>query len=76
MLGKIAAALIGERIGGKNKGAGGAVKGIVVETVAKKLIPTIAAAAILGYAYKKTKDILGREGPSYPSDASPSPPSA
>jgi hypothetical protein len=74
MLGKIAAAIIGDRLAGRNKGASGAVKGIVVETVAKRLIPTIAAAAILGYAYKKAKDYFDRE-PSYPSDASPSPPS-
>jgi hypothetical protein len=74
MLGKIAAAIIGERLAGRNKGASGAVKGILVETVAKRLIPTIAAAAVLGYAYKKAKSSLDRE-PSYPSDAEPSPPS-
>jgi hypothetical protein len=71
MLGKIAAAIIGERLAGRNKGASGAVKGIIVETVAKRLIPTIAAAAILGYAYKKANDYLDRE-PAYPSEATPS----
>jgi len=74
MLGKIAAAIIVERLAGKNRGASGAVKGILVETVAKRLVPTIAAAAVLGYAYKKVKGSLDR-GRSYPSDASPSPPS-
>ena len=74
MLGKIAAAMIGERLAGRNRGAGGAVKGILVETVAKRLIPTIAAAAVLGYAYKKVKGSLDRK-PSYPSGAEPSPPS-
>jgi hypothetical protein len=74
MLGKIAAAIVGEQLARKNKGASGAVKGILVETVAKRLIPTIAAAVVLGYAYKKTKDTLDRK-PSYPSDAEPSPPS-
>jgi hypothetical protein len=73
MLGKIAAAIVGERLAGRNKGASGAVKGIIVESVAKRLIPTIAAAAILGYAYKKAKDYLNRE-PAYPSEATPSPP--
>jgi hypothetical protein len=72
MLGKIAAALIGDRVAGRNKGASGAIKGILVETVAKKVIPTIAAAAILGFAYKKAKGFFGKEEPSYPSDASPS----
>jgi hypothetical protein len=80
MLGKIAAAIIGDRMSGRDKGASGAVKGIVIETIAKKLIPTIAAAAILGFAYKKAKDLyeeeFGGDEPSYPSDASPSSPSA
>jgi hypothetical protein len=80
MLGKIAAAIIGDRMAGKGKGASGAIKGILIETVAKKVIPTIAAAAILGYAYKKAKDLyeeeFGSEEPDYPSDASPSSPSA
>lgn len=75
MLGKIAGAVIGGRLAGKNKGASGAVKGILVESVAKRLIPTIAAAAVLGYAYKKAKGSLDREPPSYPSDAEPSSPS-
>ena len=76
MLGKIAAALIGERIGGKNKGASGAIKGILVETVAKKVVPTLAAAAILGFAYKKVKHVLDGGKPVYPSDSAPSPPPA
>ena len=74
MLGKIAAAIIGDRLAGKNKGAKGAIAGIAVETMAKRVIPAIAAAAVLGYAYKKVKGSLDR-GRSYPSDASPSPPS-
>lgn len=74
MLGKIAAAIIGERLAGKNKGAKGAIIGIAVETVAKRVVPAIAAAAVLGYAYKKAKDYLDRE-PVYPSEATPSPPS-
>ena len=74
MLGKIAAAMIGEKIAGRNKAAKGAIVGIAVETVAKRVIPAIAAAAVLGYAYKKVRSYSGRE-PSYPSDAEPSPPS-
>lgn len=75
MLGKIAGALIGERLAGKNNGARGAILGIVAETVVKRVIPTVAAAAILGFAYKKAKNALDGKEPSYPSDASPSPPS-
>jgi hypothetical protein len=75
MLGKIAAAIIGDRMAGKNSGASGAIKGVLVETVAKKVIPTVAAAAILGFAYKKARDYFDRR-PGYPSEASPSPPSS
>ena len=74
MLGKIAAAIIGDRLAGKNRGAKGAIVGIAVETVAKRVIPAIAAAAVLGYAYRKAKGSRDRE-PAYPSDAAPSPPS-
>jgi len=75
MLGKIAGAMIGAKIAGRNKGARGAVAGVAVETVAKRVIPAIAAAAILGYAFKKAKDgLAGRSLPTYPSGASPAPP--
>ena len=80
MIGKIAAALIGEKIAGRNKGAKGAILGIVGETLVRKVVPTIAAIAILGFAYKKAKDFLEEEfgdgEPSYPSEATPSSPSA
>jgi hypothetical protein len=80
MLGKIAGAIIGERIAGRNKGAKGAILGVVTETVVRKVVPTIAAIAILGFAYKKAKDFLeeefGGSEPSYPSEATPSSPSA
>ncbi len=80
MLGKIAGALIGERVAGRNRGAKGAILGIVAETVVRKVVPTIAAIAILSFAYKKARDFLDEEfgegEPSYPSDATPSSPSA
>lgn len=78
MFGKIAGALIGERMAGKGKGANGAILGIVAETVIKRVVPTIAAVAILGYACKKAKDLLGEKlgqsEPSYPPEATPSSP--
>ena len=75
MLGKIAAAMIGSRVTGRNKGATGAVAGVVVESLAKRVITALAAAVVLGYAYKKAKDVLGgNDAPAYPSEASPSPP--
>lgn len=78
MLGKIAGALIGERIAGKDKSAKGAILGVVAETVIKKVVPTIAAIAILGFAYKKARDFLeeefGDSEPDYPPEATPSSP--
>ena len=80
MLGKIAGALIGERIAGRNRGAKGAILGVVAETVIRKVVPTVAAIAILGFAYKKARDFLeeefGSSHPSYPSEATPSSPPA
>lgn len=76
MLGKIAGALIGEHFSKRKGSAKGAIVGVVAETVIKKVVPTIAAVAILAYAYKKAKDFLeeefGGDEPAYPSDASPS----
>ena len=77
MLGKIAGAMIGSRLAGRNKGASGAVAGVVVESLAKRVIPALAAAVVLGYAYKKAKKAFGGdEEPDYPSEASPAPPSS
>ena len=56
MLGKIAGALIGERIAGRNRGAKGAILGVVAETVVRKVVPTIAAIAIQNHTrfFRKT----------------------
>ncbi len=62
MLGKIAAAIIGEKIAGRNEGGKGAVLGVVAATAARKVVPTVAAVAILGYAAKKAKDYLDDQG--------------
>lgn len=75
MLGKIAGALIGRHVAGKNKGLQGALIGVAVETVARRLIPTLAAAAVLGFGFKKAKDYLTDDEPAHPSDAEPSLPS-
>ncbi|HET7315924.1 MAG TPA: hypothetical protein VFI88_00685 [Sphingomicrobium sp.] len=61
MPGKIAAAFIGDKIAGQNQGAKGAITGVAVETVAKKVIPAIAAVAVLGFAYKMAKDYFEGE---------------
>ena len=75
MLGKLAGAWIGERVAGKNRRAKGAILGYGAAALAKRGIPAIAAVALGGWAFKKWRD-KRRARPSYPSDASPSPPSA
>ncbi len=55
MIGKLVAGLIGARIGGKKHETGGALAGVAVEVVAKRVIPLLAAAGLAAYAYKKVK---------------------
>jgi hypothetical protein len=80
MLGKIAGALIGERIAGKRKGAKGAILGVLAETLIKKAVPTVAAVAVLGFAYRKAKRLIDGAATarpaSYPSEAGLSPDSS
>ena len=71
MLGKLAGAWLGEKIVGENKGAKGAILGYGAASLAKRSVPTLAALALGGWAFKKWRD-KRRASPSYPSDASPS----
>ena len=71
MLGKLAGAWLGEKIVGENKGGKGAILGYGAASLAKRSIPTLAALALGGWAFKKWRD-KRRASPSYPSDASPS----
>src|SRR6185312_12989565 len=70
MLGKLAGAWIGEKIAGRNDGAKGAILGAGAVAVGKKLVPTLAALALGGWAFKKWREHK-RSHPSYPSDAEP-----
>ena len=69
MLGKLAGAWLGEKLVGRNKGAKGAVLGYGAAALARRSVPTLAAAAALGWGYRKWRDRRSRSG--YPSDASP-----
>ena len=71
MLGKLAGALIGERIAGENEGGKGAILGASAVAVGKRVVPALAALVIGGWAIKKLRD-KRRGSPSYPSDATPS----
>ena len=71
MLGKLAGAWLGEKIVGENKGAKGAILGYGAASLARRSVPTLAALAVGGWAWRRWRD-KRRAGPSYPSDASPS----
>ena len=72
MLGKIAGALIGEKLAGRNRGVRGALIGAGVAAVARRGFGPLALALGAGWAAKKMWDKLqDRRHPHYPSEASP-----
>ena len=71
MIGKLFGAWLGEKVAGKNEGAKGAILGYGTAALAKRSIPTLAALALGGWAFKKCRQHR-RSHPSYPSDATPS----
>lgn len=71
MIGKLFGAWVGEKVAGKNEGAKGALLGFGAAALAKRSLPTLAALALGGWAFKKWRD-KRRENASYPSDATPS----
>jgi hypothetical protein len=75
MLGKLAGAWIGEKVAGRNQGAKGALLGAGAVAVGKRVMPTLAALAIGGWAFKKWREHQ-RSHPSYPSDAEPRKPAS
>ena len=72
MIGKLAAAWLGSKAAGRNKSGKGAIEGFGIAWVAEKVLPTVAAVALLGWGAKKLYDTLSSDEPSYPSDATPS----
>ncbi len=75
MFGKLAGAWLGSRIAGRNSGAKGALLGYGAAAIARRGLGPLAAIAALGWGAKKLYDRRRGRAPSYPSDASPSPPS-
>jgi hypothetical protein len=76
MIGKLFGAWLGEKVAGRHEGAKGAILGYSAAALAKRSVPALAAVALGGWAFKKWRDRRARRSPSYPSEASPSPPSA
>ena len=70
MLGKLAGAWLGAKIAGPNEGAKGALLGVGAVALAKRAVPTLAALALGGWAYKKWRD-QRRAHPVYPAEATP-----
>jgi hypothetical protein len=69
MIGKLFGAWLGDKIAGKNDGAKGAILGYGAAAVAKRSVPTLAALALGGWAFKKWRE---RKNSSRASDASSS----
>ena len=76
MFGKLAGAWLGNKIAGRNSGAKGAILGYGAAALARRSVPTLAALALGGWAFRKWRDRRSRRAPSYPSEASPASPSA
>jgi hypothetical protein len=71
MLGKLAGAWLGEKVAGKNEGAKGAILGYGAAALARRSVPTLAALAIGGWAWRKWRARRNSEA-AYPSEATPS----
>ena len=70
MLGKLAGAWLGEKVVGENQGAKGALLGYGAAALAKRSVPTLAALALGGWAFKKWRN-RRRERNGYPAEATP-----
>lgn len=76
MLGKLAGALIGKRLAGRNHGLKGALLGYGATALARRGLGTLGVGLALGWGAKKLYEKRQeRKRPSYPSEATPSPPS-
>ncbi len=71
MLGKIAGALIGERIAGRNRGAKGAILGAGIAAVARRGFGPLAGALALGWGAKKLWEWRKGRSVRFPAEATP-----
>jgi hypothetical protein len=75
MIGKLFGAWLGEKIAGRNQGAKGAILGYGAASLARRSVPTLAAVAVCGWAFKRWRD-RRRAHAAYPEDAIPSVPAS
>ena len=71
MLGKLAGAIIGKKIAGRNRGARGAILGAGVAAVARRGFGPLAGALALGWGAKKLWDWRKGRSPKFPAEATP-----
>lgn len=71
MLGKLAGAMIGRRVAGRNSGAKGAILGAGLAAVARRGLGPLAGALALGWGAKKLWDWRKGRSPRFPAEASP-----
>jgi len=74
MIGKLFGAWLGEKVAGENEGAKGAVLGYGAAALAKRSVPTLAALAVGGWAWRRWRN-KRRARADYPLEATPSSPS-
>jgi hypothetical protein len=75
MIGKLFGAWLGDKIAGPNRRAKGAILGYGAAAVARRSVPTLAALALGGWAFRKWRN-RRRSDTSYPSEAPPASPSS
>jgi hypothetical protein len=71
MLGKIAGAIVGERLAGRNSGAKGAIIGAGVTALARRGFGPLAGALALGWGAKKLWEWRKGRTPNFPTEATP-----
>ena len=76
MIGKLAGAMIGRRVAGRNGGAKGAILGAGLAAVARRGLGPLTGALALGWGAKKLWDWRKGRSPRFPAEAAPiNPPS-
>ncbi|MEA2351540.1 MAG: hypothetical protein QOG86_2481 [Thermoleophilaceae bacterium] len=73
MIGKLFGAWLGEKVVGRNQRAKGAILGYGAASLARRSVPTLAALAIGGWAWRRWRG-KRRADAAYPSEATPSSP--
>ena len=74
MLGKLAGAIVGQRIAGRNRGARGALIGAGVAALARRGLGPLAGALALGWGAKKLWEWRKGRSPHFPAEATPARP--